>query len=107
MDLIPVVQQILLIVAIIFIVVLIVSYVYTKFIKKDKDEELPSVQNKNMQTGSNNVSVQNKRTLNYTASADSQKLYVNTDEHRKHVVTNKIASKPKRFQVINKTKDEE
>lgn len=106
MDIISFFEQALLIVAIIFAVVLIMSYIYSKFIKKEKEEEpacnpLPS--NKSGQSKPETK----RKTVNYTASADAQKLYVNTGEHRKHVVTNKAVSKPKRFEIINKTKNNE
>lgn len=106
MDIIPFFQEVLIVVAIIFAVVLAVSYIYTKFIKSDKEETSVvkvSPDNQSAQSKSNG----NKRTINYTASVDAQKLYVNTEEHRKHVVTNKAVSKPKRFQIINKTGSDE
>lgn len=105
MDIIPFFQEVLIVVAIIFAVVLLASYIYTKFIKSDK-EEIPALQ---PPTGNKTQSkpADKKRTINYTASVDAQKLYVNTEEHRKHVVTNKVVSKPKRFQVLNKTGEEE
>lgn len=106
MDIIPFFQEVLIVVAIIFAVVLAVSYIYTKFIKSDK-EETPVVKISTENNTAQSNSSENKRTVNYTASADAQKLYVNTDEHRKHVVTNKAVSKPKRFQIINKTGSDE
>ena len=63
MDIIPFFQEVLIVVAIIFAVVLAVSYIYTKFIKRDK-EETPVVKvpadNKTVQT----KSTENKRTVN-------------------------------------------
>ena len=106
MDLIPLVQQALIVVAITFAVVLIISYIYAKFFKKEKEEIQPAKTSNSNKPSAQTSEVQ-RRTFNYTASSDAEKLYVNTEEHRKHIVTNKVASKPKRFKVLNKTEGDE
>ena len=107
MDPITFIQEVLLVSAVLFIIVLIISYIYSK-VKKEKAEPVATESNtKNKSSSTQTGDRKKKMARTYTASADAPKLYVNTEEHKKYVVKEKAAKRPPRFKVINGKKDED
>ena len=101
MELIPLIQNVLIGALIVFAIVLIVSYVFSK-LKKEKQEESPTPQ-KNVNTVK---SINNNTSHSYTASSSKPKLNVDSPQQQKYIKQNKKLKENPRFKIIN-TKDEE
>ena len=83
------------------------SFIYSKFIKKEKEEDETVKFSTPLNKSDKLKSSVKRKSTSYSASSNSEKLFVNTEENRKHVVRNKIVSKPQRFKILNKTGEEE
>lgn len=108
MNLISLIKTVLIYSLLAFGIVLIVSYVFSKFRKEKPEEENPK-KGKIDQSGKVKVSSSKKgnSSVSFTASSNSEKLYVNNPENRKHVIPNKVVHKSPRFTIINNREDDE